>query len=92
MQDQHIVAVVAIVRVDAELVDDLKVVFAPVLEVHQRVVQGGAVIAGKAIDGAQRLRCRENIRRDDLVQEAGELRIGEAHPVQRLELLAKVLF
>jgi hypothetical protein len=74
--------VVAVVRVDAELVDDLEVVFAPVLDVDQGVVQRRAVVAGEAVDAAQGLGSGEDIRRDDLIQQAGELGIGEADAVQ----------
>ena len=33
-QQDHIKTMVAVVRIDAELVDDLEVIFAPILEVH----------------------------------------------------------
>ena len=91
-EEDHIVAVVAIVRVDAELVDDLEGVFAPVLDVDEGVVQRRAVIAGEAADGAQGLRGGEDIRGDDLVEQAGELRVGEADSVQGFEFLAEVCF
>ena len=91
-EEDHIVAVVAIVRVDAELVDDLEGVFAPVLDVDEGVVQRRAVIAGEAADGAQGLRGGEDIRGDDLVEQAGELRVGEADTVEGFEFLAEVGF
>ena len=40
---------------------------------------------------AQRLGTGEDIRRDDLDQQASELALGEAHAVERFELFAKVL-
>jgi hypothetical protein len=58
---------VAVVRVNAELVDDLVVVFAPVLDIHQGVVQRRAVVAGEAIDRAESLGCGVDIRRDDFI-------------------------
>jgi hypothetical protein len=90
-EQDDVVAVVAVVRVDAELVDDLEVVFAPVLDVDQGVVQRRAVVAGEGVDAAQGLGGGEDIRGDDLIQQAGELGIGEADAVQGLELLAEVL-
>ena len=89
-EDEHIEAVVAIVRVDAELVDDLEGVFAPVLDVDEGVVQRRAVIAGEAVDLPEGLRGGEDIRRDDLIQQAGKLGVGECDSVQCLKLLAEV--
>jgi hypothetical protein len=66
-EEDNIVAVVAVVGVDAELVDDLVLVFAPVLDVDQHVVQRGAVFAGERVDLAQSLRCCEDVRGDDFV-------------------------
>ena len=51
-EQHHVVAVVAVVGVDAELVDDLEGVFAPVLDVDEGVVQRRAVVAGEACCGA----------------------------------------
>jgi hypothetical protein len=59
-------AVVAVVGVDAQLVDDFEAVLAPVIEVDQRIVERRAVFAGDAVAGAQRLGCGENVGRDDL--------------------------
>ena len=81
---------VAVVRVDAELIDDLEGVFAPVLDVDEGVVQRRAVIAGEAVDLAEGLGGGEDIVRDDLVEQLGELAIGEADAIQGLELLAEV--
>ncbi len=90
-QNEHVVTVVAVVRVDAELVDDLEGVFAPVLDVDQGVVQRRAVIAGEGIDLAKDLGGGEDIGRDDLVEQSGKLGIGQMHSVKRLELFAEVL-
>lgn len=81
---------VAVVRVDAELVDDIEVVFAPILEVHQRVVQWHAVVAGEGVDPAQGFGSGEVIGNDDLSQQAGELGVGEADAVEGLEFFTKV--
>jgi hypothetical protein len=64
----------AVVRVDAELVDHLEGVLAPVLDVDERVVQRRAVITGETVALAQGSSRRENIWRDDLVQAAAETR------------------
>ena len=91
-EQDDVVAVVAVVRVDAELVDDLEVVFAPVLEVHEGVVQRRAVVATETVDAAQGLRRGEDIRHDDFIQEAGELGVSKTNTVPSLELLSEVLF
>lgn len=91
-EQDDIVTVVAVVRVDAELVDHLEGVFAPVFEVHQGVVQRRAVVAGEAVHCPEGLRRGEDVGGDDLIQQAGELGIREADAVQGLELLAEVLF
>ncbi|SMH65925.1 protein of unknown function [Acidithiobacillus ferrivorans] len=89
-EEDDVVAVVAVVGIDAQLVDDLEGVFAPVLEVDEAVVQRRAVVAGEGIDAAQGLGGGENIRSDDLIQQAGELGIGEADAVERFKVLAEI--
>lgn len=44
-EQDYIVAVMAVVRVDAKLIDDLKAVLAPVTNIHQSVVEWRPVIA-----------------------------------------------
>ncbi|GEM_PF-1974162 len=90
-EDEHIVTVVAVVGVDAELVDGFEGVFAPVLDVDQGVVQRCAVVTSKGVDLAERLGSGENIGGDDLVKQPGELSISEADSVQGLELLTEIL-
>ena len=89
-QKEDVVAVVAVVRVDAKLVDDLEGVFAPVLDVDQGVVQWRAVVAGEGVDLAESLGGGEDIGRDDLFEQAGELGVGEADTVQSFEFFAEV--
>ena len=89
-EEEHVVAVVAVVSVDAELIDDLVGVFAPVADVDESVIQRRTVIAGEGIDLAQGLCRRVDIGRDDLVEEPGELGIGEMDPVQGLELFPEI--
>lgn len=90
-QQEHIIAVVAAVGVDAELVDHLKGVFAPVLDIDQGVEQRRAVVSLKAVALAQVPRGRKDIERDDLIQQSSKLGIHEIHPVERLKLFAEVL-
>ena len=80
-EQEDIVAVVAVVRVDAELVDDLEVVYAPVLEVDEGVVQRRAVVASERVDPPQGLGGGEDVGGDDLVEESGELGVCQADAV-----------
>lgn len=89
-EEDDVVAVVAVVRVDAELVDDLEVVFAPILEVDEAVVQRRVIVTGEGIDAAQGLGGGEDIRGDDFIQKPGELIVREADTVQGFEFLAEV--
>ena len=66
---------VAVVRVDAELVDDLEGVFAPVVDVDERVVERRAVVAGEAVAVAECVGSRENVGRDDFIEQALEFAI-----------------
>ena len=81
---------VAVVGIDAELVDDLEVVFAPVLDVDQGVVQRRAVIAGERFPVPKGLRGGEHIRCDDLVEQPLEFAVGEVDAIQGFELFPKV--
>ena len=89
-EDEHVIPVVAVVGADAQLVDHLEGVLAPVLDVDQRVVQLRAVFAGEGVDAAQGFGSGEHVGGDDLVQQAGEFAIGQVNAVQGLELLAEV--
>ena len=55
------------------------------------IVQRGAVIALEGIAMAKVFGAGENIRADDLIEQAGKLVIGESDAVERLELLAEIL-
>ncbi len=91
-EQEDVVTVVTVVGVDAELVDDLEVVFAPVLDVDQGVVQRRAVVAGEAVALAQGAGGGEDIGGDDFLQHAGEFTIGEADAIEGLEFFAEVGF
>jgi hypothetical protein len=90
-EEQHIITVMAVVGVDAELVDHLKAVFAPLLDVDQGVMQRSAVIPIEAVTFAQMPCSSEDVRSDELIQQAGKLGIGQMYPVECLKFLAKVL-
>lgn len=66
-EDEDVVAVVAVVGVDAQLVDDFEAVLAPVLDVDQRVVQRGAVVTGKGVALTQGAGCGIDVGCDDFV-------------------------
>jgi hypothetical protein len=89
-EEDDVVAVVAVVGVDAELVDDLEVVFAPVLDVDQGVGKRGSVIAGEIVSLAQDARGGEDVGGDELVEEALELAVGQLDAVEGFEFLAEV--
>lgn len=90
-QKHYVVAMMAVVGVNAELIDNLEGVFAPVLDIDESVIERGAVVPGEAVAFAEQGRGGEDIGRDDLVQQPLELPVGEADAVQRLELLPEVL-
>jgi len=69
-EQDHVVAVVAAVGVDAQLVDDFEVVLAPVLDIDQRVVERRAVVALEAVDAAQGLGGAVDVGGDDAIEQA----------------------
>lgn len=81
----------AVVGVDAELVDDLEVVFAPVLDVDQGVGKRGAVVAGKVVSLAEDTGGGEDVGSDELINEARKFAIGETDAIEGLEFFAEVL-
>ncbi len=83
---------VAVVGVDAELVDDFEGIFTPVLDVDQSVVQRCSIVAGEAIALAEGAGGGEDVRMDDLFEEAREFAFGQGDAVQGFEFLAEVLF
>jgi hypothetical protein len=81
-EDDDVVAVVAVVGIDAELVNDLEVVLAPVPDVDEGVGKRGAVVAGEVALLAQDAGGGEDVGGDQFVEEALELAIGEADAVR----------
>jgi len=68
-EDDDIVALVAIGCVDRELVDYLKIVFAPVTKVDKTIVEGRTVAACEGLLLASAFSCGENIGGDLLVEQ-----------------------
>ena len=81
----------AVVGVDPQLVDDLKSVLAPVLDVDQGVVQGDAVVPLEAVAFPQHPGGTIDVRGHDGVQQAMELAIRQLDVVEGLEVPTKVV-
>ena len=90
-EQDDVVTVVAVVRVDAELADDFERVLAPVGDIDERVIQWRAVVAGEAVAIAQGVGRGKDVGRDDLVEQADELAFGQLDVIQCLEASAEVL-
>lgn len=80
-QQNDIIAVVAVIGIDAKLVDDFKLVFAPVAQIDQHVFQRSAVLADEFTLLAQGLGGGKYIGGNDLVAQAGEFGVGEMDAV-----------
>ena len=91
-EDEHVVAVVAVVGVDAELVDDFESVFAPVVDVYEGEVERGAVVTREGVAAAERVGGGEDVGGRDFFEQARELGVGERDVVEGLEFLAEVGF
>ena len=82
----------AVVCIDAELIDDFEVVLAPVLDVDESVVERRAVVAGERFPVPQRAGGLVHVWFDDLIEESLELSVSEVDAVECLELLPEVRF
>ena len=91
-QENDVVAVMAVVRIDAKLVDDLEVVLAPVLDIDEGVVERRAVVPRERFHVAEGTCGFIHVGRDDLVQKPFELAVRELDPVQRLEPFSEIRF
>ena len=79
-----------VVGVHTQLVGDLEVIFAPVPDIDQGVVQRCAIVALEGVDAAQGLGGVVNVRCDDAIEQALEFAVGEFDAIERLELLAEI--
>ena len=71
----------AVVRIDAELINDLEVVLAPVLDVDEGVVERRAVVADERFPVPEGASGFVHIGCDDLIEESLELSVGEVDAV-----------
>ena len=85
-QEYDVVAVMAVVRIDAELIDDLEVVLTPVLDVDEGVVKRRAVVADERFPVPEGACGFVYIGSDDLIEESLELTVGEGDTIQGFEL------
>ncbi len=90
-EQDDIIPMVAVVGVDPKLADDFERVLTPVVDVDEREVERGAVIAGEAAPIAERVSGSENVGGDNLIKQALELSIGQADMIERIKFLAEVL-
>ena len=91
-QEYDVVAVMAVVCIDAELIDDFEVVLAPVLDVYESVVERRSVVADERFPVPQRAGGLVHVWFDDLIEESLELSVSEVDAVECLELLPEVRF
>ena len=91
-QEYDVVAVIAVVGIDSELIDNLEGVLAPVLNVDEGVVERRAVLADERFPVPQGLGGCVHVRCNDLIEESFELAIREFNTVQRFELFPEVCF
>ena len=91
-QEYDVVAVMAVVRIDAELINDLEGVLAPVLDVDEGVIERRAVVTDERFPVPEGACGFVHIWCDDLVEESLELSAGEVDAVECLELLPEVRF
>ena len=86
-QEHDVVAVMAVVRIDAELIDDFEVVLAPVLDVDEGVVERRAIGADERFPVPEGACGFVHVGCDDLIEETLELAVGECDTIQGFELL-----
>ena len=89
-EQQDVIPMVAAVGIDPELADDLEGVLAPVVDVDQREIQRGPVVAREAVAVAERVGGGEDVGGDEVVEQAPEFAVRQLDTVQCLELLAEV--
>ena len=80
----------AVVRIDAELIDDFEVVLAPVLDVDEGVVERRTVVADERFPVPEGACGFVHIGCDDLIEESLELAVGECDMIQGFELFPEV--
>lgn len=91
-EQNDIVPMMAIVRVDAELVNHLKRVLAPVPDVDERVVERRAVVAYEAISFTKDAGSSEDVGSDDVINETSVFGVGKTNAIKRFKFLSKISF
>lgn len=81
---------VAVLRIDSELIDHLKVILTPILQVDQRIIQRRAVVACEGVEIAKDLGGGEDVRLDDLVEQPGKLAVRQLDAVEGFKLFSKI--
>ncbi len=66
-QQNHVIAVIAVLRVDSQLVDHLKGIFAPVLDIDQGIEEWGAIFTLEAVALTQDFGGGKHISADNLI-------------------------
>ena len=82
----------AVVGIDAELIDDLEGVLAPVLDIDEGVVERRTVGADERFAVPEGACGFEHVGCDDLIEESLELAVGECDTIQGFELFPEVCF
>jgi len=83
---------VAVVSIDAELIDHLEGVFAPVPDIYESVVERRSIISSKVVAFTKGPGSSEDIRRDYFFQKTLEFTIRKLHLVQGFESIPEVSF
>ena len=91
-QEHDVVTVIAVVGIDAELIDDLESVLAPVLDVDQGIIERRAVVADECFPVTEGACGFVHVGCDDLIEKSLELAFGECDTIQGFELFPEVCF
>ena len=83
---------IAIVGIDAKLIDDLEAVLAPVLDFDQGVVERCAVFADERFPVPEGLGGCIHVGSDNLVEDPVELAIGQRDTIQGIEFFPEIRF
>ena len=82
----------AVVGIDAELIDDLEGVLAPVIDIDEGVVKRRTVVADERFPVPEGACGFVHVGCDDLIEESLELAVGELDTIQGIELFPEVCF
>jgi len=91
-QEHDVVPVMAVVGIDAELIDDFEAVLALVLDVDEGVVERRAVIPGERFPVAEGACGFVHVGCHDVIEESQELAVRELDAIQGIEPFPEVRF